>query len=123
MKIAVARLHISLAIAALAFIAACGGGAEEAPDAAQPAEETPAAHTSIPMLAPMSSESVEGDTPPPVRERLEREQQALVNAAREAARLEPTIAGGCRPAGPGFGLGPPPPQVDARMLGHHVEIV
>lgn len=123
MKIAVARrLHLPVAIASLALVAGCGGGTEEAPDAAQPAQETPSIHASIPMLAPMSSESIERDTPPPVRERLIREQQALLDAAREAARVERTIAAGCRPAGPGYGLGPPTPSIDARILGHHVEI-
>lgn len=114
-------LRLPVSLAALALLAGCGGGVEEREDTSQ--SRTEPASEAVPFLAPMTSDSVERDTPPRVRERIEREQQALLEAAREASRAEPTTAAGCVATGtPGGALGPPPPRIAPRILGHHVEI-
>jgi hypothetical protein len=60
--------------------------------------------------------------PEAVQERNLREQQALTTEARKAAALPATRANGCVSSEPGYPLGPPPPRVTARLLGHHVEV-
>lgn len=75
----------------------------------------------IPLLTELPSWSIERDTPPAVRARIIREQAAFMEWARKAQALPRTTAAGCRPAEGGV-LGPPPPEVAPRILGHHVEV-
>ena len=125
------RLYRVIALAAIASLGfGCGGGAGEGDgrdsrsSRAAPRESaTRATHAAIPLLAPFSPQSVERDMPPAVRDRILGEQRALLAQAREAARLPATAEAGCEPSGiQGAGLGPPSPEVEPRILGHHVEV-
>jgi len=86
-----------------------------------------ASGATIPLLAPLPERSVERDTPPAVRARIEREQRAFLVRARAASRLPVTVGNGCetfRIAGTTrVQIGPPPPRITARIIGHHVEVV
>ena len=77
----------------------------------------------IPFLAPAPELSIDRDLPPAVRDRYEREQRRRLALARDAAAAPTTRAAGCVPTGPSQALGPPAPGVEARVLGHHVEVV
>jgi hypothetical protein len=112
------RVLATLAVGLLAGIIWMAGQAPET--SAARAEPSP-----LPFLAPWAFPSVERDTPPVVRERLELEQRRLFALARTAARLPLTRQSGCVGAGRSGdpSLGPPPPAVKAWILGHHVEAV
>lgn len=97
---------VTLAATALAVVSTASSG-------------TPAP---VPVLAPWRSPYVERDTPPAVRERNERVQQELYAEAQKALNQPMTKANGCVPSGDGSFL-PPHPTVEARMLGHHVEVL
>ena len=103
----IGRLCSVLAVASAACVAG-GAGATTTPGP-------------IPLLTEMPSWSIERDTPPAVRTRIIREQQALLESARKAQALPRTAAAGCRPAERGI-LGPPTPAIAPRILGHHVEV-
>lgn len=128
----VGSLRSVIAIASVGFVAGCASGSAPGGDGSAGAASievsretraTKATRQAIPLLTPLTSPSLERDTPPAVRARIIREQQVLVKRAREAARLPRTAAAGCRATGtPGAPLGPPPPEIAPRMLGHHVEV-
>jgi hypothetical protein len=115
------RHFFAPAAAAVLAGAAVGAGGAPADEIGQLS-----ARAAIPLLAPWSPPSAERDMPPAVRARLEREQRALFDQARAAARLPVTAANGCESSSsastPGS-LGPPAPVVSQRILGHHVEVV
>ena len=60
--------------------------------------------------------------PPAVLARALRAQRAALSRARAAAKSKPTRAAGCVPNDYGS-LGPPPPNVTARIFGRHVEVI
>ena len=76
----------------------------------------------VQVLAPWRSPYVERDTPPAVRERNERVQRELYAEAQKALHQPMTKANGCVPSEDGSFL-PPHPNVVARVLGHHVEVL
>lgn len=125
------RLHGPIVLAAALMAGSgCGGVSEvDAPDAAASSRATQEAtatttHQVVPLLAPIADQSIERDTPPAVRDRIVREQQAFLKSAKEASRLPATVSAGCQPSEiPGGTLGPPPPEIATRILGHHVEVV
>jgi hypothetical protein len=126
------RLCGLIAIAAVA-LSGCGGvGAadREGPDAAALSSAasrqraTSVTDKALPLMTPFVPQSIERDTPPAVRARIIREQQRFLKAAKQASGLPATAAAGCQPSGiSGATLGPPPPEISARNLGHHVEVV
>lgn len=79
----------------------------------------------LPFLSPFPDRSIERDMPASVQARMLREQKALFARAQAASKLPRTRAAGCEPAQIGAQryLGPPAPQVSAKIIGHHVEIV
>jgi hypothetical protein len=114
---AVIRLSLVVMVALAASTVGCSDS--------RPSESaTTAARNAIPFLAPLPELSIERDAPPAVRDRIVRLQQEFLERARDASRLRRTVDAGCRPTGtPGASLGPPPPAIAPRILGHHVEIV
>lgn len=76
----------------------------------------------IPLLVPEPYLSIDRDLPPAVRDRKTKVLKELTERAQAAARIPATTANGCVPAGSGS-LGPPPPRITPRILGHHVEVV
>lgn len=84
------------------------------------------ARTAIPMLVPEPYLSIDADLPPAVKQRLEGVIKDLSGRAKAAAQIPATTANGCVSSGLGSGpssLGAPAPRIDARILGHHVEVV
>jgi hypothetical protein len=112
------RVLAFLVLGGLAW--AISGSSEQATGASRHAGT---ALQAIPVLAPWSPPHVERDMPQVVQERNTRAQEALRDEALAAARLPATGANGCVPSEPGYPLGPPPPRVTARIVGHHVEIL
>jgi hypothetical protein len=112
-----ARTLAVLVCAVLAGASLLGAGAGES------AVRTQAQR--LPVLAPFVDRTIEHDTPPSVRDRMTREQVALLARLQAASKLPPTTDAGCEPAQIGAQryLGPPVPQVRAKIIGHHVEIV
>ena len=102
------RLTSVLAIASAACIAGSAGATTTAPQ-------------TTPLLTELPSWSIERDTPPAVRARIIREQQSFMELARKAQAQPRTAAAGCKPV-EGGSLGPPPPEITPRILGHHVEV-
>jgi hypothetical protein len=112
---------VMLLAAGVVVVTTCGSAGHAANDLARRA-----ASSRIPVLVPWSAPTVERDTPPAVRARIEREQRALTARARAAARETVSVAAGCERSGISgapHGLGPPSPKVTPRIIGHHVEVV
>jgi hypothetical protein len=133
------RGAIVIVFAGALVITGCGddGGSSDAQDAGQrsaagsdkdsvpPPPLRAADRAKIPFLLPFVPEAPEGDTPPAVRARLEREQAEALRELRRAAAAPATEQAGCRPFRISAGksaLGPPAPTVHARILGHQVEV-
>jgi hypothetical protein len=79
----------------------------------------------VPFVLPIPQRTPERDDPPVVRRLLEREQQAAYARAKAASKLPRTREAGCVPVADPSGktlLGPPAPHVQARIIGHQVEV-
>lgn len=80
----------------------------------------------IPILFPAPQRGVEADTPEAVAKLIVQMQRAAQERLQRAARLTPSTADGCVPFTDVSGkssLGPPAPDVRARIIGHQVEVL
>jgi len=77
----------------------------------------------IPLLSGGPSYSVEFDMPKSVQNRAIREQKKALAAFRGMTIGEPSPQAGCRPTDFPGSLGPPAPNVTARVIGYHVVLV
>ena len=77
----------------------------------------------IPLLGDGPSYYVERDMPKAVQDRAIRQQKKALASFRGVAIGEPSLQAGCRPTDFPGSLGPPFPEVTARVIGYHVVVV